>query len=143
MLRSRKTAIAGAFAGMALAATLAGTALAVPSDNPNDPAYYGPNCTKVEYVDGTTSLVVQPGVTVYIKYGTTIQTYTNITNAPVTLTFPKDISFVITCPPGPTTPPPTTVTPSPTDTPTTPPPSPTPTETVTTPPPSPSPSYTT
>jgi len=146
MLRIRKALIAGAFAGMAVAGTLAGTALAVPGANPNDPAYYGPNCTKVEYVDGTTSLVVQPGVTVYIKYGTTIQTYTNITNAPVTLTFPKDISFVITCPPGPTTPPPTTTpppSPTPTDTPTTPPPSPTPTDTPTTPPPSPTPSYTT
>jgi hypothetical protein len=110
MLRSRKAIIAGAFAGMALAGTFAGTALAVPGENPNDPAHYGPNCTKVEYVDGTTSFVVQPGVRVIIKTGTTLTDYTNTTDEPVTLTFPKDISFVITCPPGPTSPPPTSPT---------------------------------
>ena len=99
MLRS-KVLIAGAVAGMALTATLAGTALAGPGNNPNDPAYYGPNCAKVEFVDGTKTYVVQPGVTVYIKTGTVITAYTNTTYAPVTLYFDKDISFVITCPNG-------------------------------------------
>jgi hypothetical protein len=97
MLRSRKTLIAGAFAGMALTATLAGTALAGPVDNPNNPAYYGPNCTKVEFVDGTTTYVVPAGVTVYIKAGNVITSYTG----PITVTLDKDISFVITCPPTP------------------------------------------
>ena len=111
MLRSRKAMIAGAFAGMALAGTLAGTALAVPGQNPNDPLYYGPNCTKVEFVDGTTTYVVPAGVTVYIKAGTVITSYTG----PTTVTLDKDISFVITCPPTTTTSPPPTE-PSPTKT---------------------------
>ena len=62
--------IAGAFAGMALAGTFAGTALAVPGANPNDPAYYGPNCTKVEFIPGDHDHVVPAGVTVYIKAAT-------------------------------------------------------------------------
>jgi len=94
MLRIRKAMIAGAFAGVALTATLAGTALAGPGDNPNNPAYYGPDCTKVEFVDGTTTYVVPAGVTVYIKAGTVITSYTG----PTTVTLDKDISFVITCP---------------------------------------------
>jgi hypothetical protein len=97
MLRIRKALIAGAVAGLAVTG-LTGTAVAGVSTNPNNPAYYGPNCTKVEYVDGTTSYVVQPGDTVYIKTGTVITPYTNTTSEPVTLTFDKDISFVITCP---------------------------------------------
>ena len=69
------------------------------------------------YVDGTTSYVVEPGVTVYIKTGTLITPYTNTTGAPVTLYFDKDISFVITCPPISETPTPTpTPTPSPSPT---------------------------
>jgi hypothetical protein len=101
MLRIRKALIASAVAGLALAGSLAGPAVAV--DNPNDPATYGPDCTKVEFVDGTTSYVVQPGDTVYIKTGTVITSYTNNTTEPVTLTFDKDISFVITCPGEPPT----------------------------------------
>ena len=58
---------------MALAATLAGPALAGTA-NPNDPGYYGPDCTKVEFVDGTTSYDVQPGDTVTIKTGNVITT---------------------------------------------------------------------
>jgi hypothetical protein len=116
MLRS-KALIAGALAGMAVTAALAGTAIAGPGDNPNDPAHYGPDCAKVEYVDGTKSYVVQPGDTVYIKTGTVITPYTNNTAAPVTLDFDKDISFVITCPNGGPTPSPTpSPSPSPTHT---------------------------
>ncbi len=91
----RNALITGAVAGMALAGLAAPASAAV---NPNDPAYYGTDCSKVEYVDGTKSYVVQPGDTVYIKTGTVITAYTNTTGAPVTLYFAKDISFVITCP---------------------------------------------
>ena len=92
-----KALVASAFVGFALTA-VASPAMAGVNPVLNDPAHYGSNCTKVEYVDGTTSYVVQPGDTVYIKTGTVITAYTNTTGAPVTLTFPKDISFVITCP---------------------------------------------
>ena len=97
MVRIRKALIASTFAGLALSAA-AFPAWAGVNPELNNPAYYGSNCTKVEYVDGTTSYVVQPGDTVYIKTGTVITAYTNSTGAPVTLTFSKDISFVITCP---------------------------------------------
>jgi hypothetical protein len=97
MLRIRKALIAGAVAGLGLMG-LAGPAVAGVDPNLNNPAHYGTNCTKVEYVDGTKSYVVQPGDTVYIKTGTVITAYTNTTSAPVTLYFDKDISFVITCP---------------------------------------------
>jgi hypothetical protein len=101
MVRIRKALIAGAVAGLALTG-LAGPAVAGIS-NPNNPGYYGEDCTKVEYVDGTTSYIVQPGDTVYIKTGTVITPYTNTTTEPVTLYFDKDISFVITCPGEPPT----------------------------------------
>lgn len=97
MLGIRKTLIAGGIAGLALAAAAA-PAMAGSHSNPNNPAYYGSDCTKVEYVDGTKSYAVQPGDAVYIKTGTTITAYTNTTDAPATLTFAKDISYVITCP---------------------------------------------
>lgn len=97
MVRIRKALIASVISGLALTG-LAGPAMAVPGANPNDPAYYGEDCTKVEFVDGTTSYVVQPGDRVIIKTGTLVTDYTNNTGAPVTLTFAKDISFVITCP---------------------------------------------
>ena len=91
-----KILIAGAVAGMALTATLAGTALAGPDVKPNDPATYGPNCTKVEFVDGTTTYEVPEGVTVHVKAGNVITSYTG----PDTVNLDKDISFIITCPNG-------------------------------------------
>jgi phage baseplate assembly protein gpV len=94
MPRIRKALIAGAVAGLALAGGLAGPAAAVPGQNPNDPAYYGPDCTKVEYVDGTTTYTVAAGTVAYIKAGTQI---TRVVG-PATITLDKDISFVITCP---------------------------------------------
>jgi hypothetical protein len=95
MLRSSKALIAGAVAGIAFAGTLAGTALAGPGVNPNDPATYGPGCTKVEFVDGTTTYEVPAGVIVYIKAGPgdPVQYI-----GPTTVTLDKDISYVITCP---------------------------------------------
>ena len=100
-----KVLIAGAVAGMALTATLAGTALAGPGgDNPNNPAYYGAGCTKVEYVDGTTSYLVPAGVTVYIKAGTVIYPFgPYAVDTLVEVPTGKDISFVISCNGGPTT----------------------------------------
>lgn len=101
MSRIRRILAAGAIAGIALTG-LAGSAAAGPG-NPNDPLTYGPDCTKVEYVDGTTSFYVAPGTTVYIKVGTQILTFSGGLYGQ-TVYLDKDISFVITCP-GPVYPP--------------------------------------
>ena len=102
-MRIRNALITGAVVSVALAG-LAGPAVAGVS-NPNDPAYYGPDCTKVEYVAGTTTYFVAPGTVVYIKAGTVITRYEGGTEGQY-VTLSKDISFVITCPP-PTYPSPT------------------------------------
>jgi hypothetical protein len=97
MARIRKSLIASAVAGLALTG-LAGPAFAGVDPNLNHPAHYGPDCTKVEYADGTTSYAIQPGTTAYIKIGTVVYPNTNLSAVPVTIYFDKDISFVITCP---------------------------------------------
>lgn len=97
MGRIRNTLITSAVAGIALAG-LAGPASAGVDPALNNPAYYGANCTKVEFVDGTKTYFVPANTTVYIKAGTVIYTFSGGATGQ-TVTIPKDISFVITCPP--------------------------------------------
>lgn len=96
MSRIKKSLAVAALAVTALAG-LAGPAAAGVDSTLNHPSTYeseGVTCTKVNFVDGTTYYEVPEGVLfVVIKTGTT---YTTLVSGD-SLTFPKDISFVITC----------------------------------------------
>ncbi len=94
MGRIRTTLITSAVTGIAMVG-LAAPASAGVDPALNNPANYGPTCTKVEYVDGTKTYTAPAGSTVYIKAGTVIYQL----DGGETITLAKDISFVITCPP--------------------------------------------
>lgn len=96
MSRIKKSLAVATLAGIALAG-LAGPAVAGVDPTLNHPSTYeseGVTCTKAEYVDGTKYFEVPEGVLfVVIKTGTT---HTTLGYGDA-MTFPKDISFVITC----------------------------------------------
>jgi hypothetical protein len=98
MGRIRYTLITGAVAALAVATFGAAPASAGVDPTLNNPAHYGANCTKVEYVDGTKTYFVPANTTVYIKAGTVVYPFSGGATGQ-TVTLPKDISFVITCPP--------------------------------------------
>lgn len=93
MASIRRTLVVCAAASLTLAGLAAPAA--AKGHNPNDPAFYGEDCTKVEYVDSDSDTFVVPAnTTVYVKAGTVIYTFT----AGQVVVVPKDISYVISCP---------------------------------------------
>lgn len=95
----RRPLAISALTGLTLAA-LASPAAAGQPVNPewHNPAYWGDGCSKVEYDYDTRTLDVAPGTMVVVKAGTMYYEYSGGFYGQ-TVEFPKDISFVITCPP--------------------------------------------
>lgn len=106
MSRLMRALATGAVACVALTGFAAGPAAAA-GVNPamNQPSSWGTSCVKVEYTKATRTLWIKANTRVIIKAGTVYHQFAAKTYGR-TVTVPKDISFVISCPTTPTPPPP-------------------------------------